>query len=187
MWTVKPALRWRHKGNDGVSNRQAHDCLLNRLFRRISKKTSTLRVTGLCEGNSPGTGEFPAQMSSNAENVSIWWRHHGTNADALSNWSFSSLEAYENCFKRPRFHPKQIIWKCRLHTRKQWPFSAIFLLIFITCQIVSEALFGGWRTVNTAIVQRAWEGAYSTGIWLMVHTNCHVNCLECYCNISVTT
>ena len=40
------------------------------------KKTSKLRVTGLCVGNSPGTGEFPAQMASNAENVSIWWRHH---------------------------------------------------------------------------------------------------------------
>ena len=37
---------------------------------------SKLRVTGLCEGNSPVTGEFPAQMASNAENVSIWWRHH---------------------------------------------------------------------------------------------------------------
>ena len=36
-----------------------------------------LRVTGLCEGNSPVTGEFPAQKTSNAENVSIWWRHHG--------------------------------------------------------------------------------------------------------------
>ena len=22
------------------------------------------------------TGEFPAQMASNTENVSIWWRHH---------------------------------------------------------------------------------------------------------------
>ena len=30
----------------------------------------------LCEGNSPGTGEFSAQMASNAENASIWWRHH---------------------------------------------------------------------------------------------------------------
>ena len=46
--------------------------ILNRLFRRRSKKTSKLRVTGLCAGNSPGTGEFPAQMASNAENVSIW-------------------------------------------------------------------------------------------------------------------
>ena len=34
------------------------------------------RVNGLCEGNSPVTGEFPAQRTSNAENVSIWWRHH---------------------------------------------------------------------------------------------------------------
>ena len=28
---------------------------------------SKLRVTGLCEGNSPGTGEFPAQRARNAE------------------------------------------------------------------------------------------------------------------------
>ena len=41
--------------------------------------TSKLRVTGLCVGNSPGTGEFPAQMASNAENVSIWRRHHAVN------------------------------------------------------------------------------------------------------------
>ena len=40
------------------------------------KKTSKLRVTRLCEGNLPVTVEFPAQMSNNAENVSIWWRHH---------------------------------------------------------------------------------------------------------------
>ena len=69
-------LRWRHNDHAGVSNHQPHGCLLNRLFRRKSKKTSKLRVTGLCVGNSPGTGEFSAQMASYAENVSIWWRHH---------------------------------------------------------------------------------------------------------------
>ena len=69
-------LQWRHNGRDSLSNHQPHDCLLYRLFRRRSKKTSKLRVTGLCVGNSPGTGEFPAQMASYAENVSIWWRHH---------------------------------------------------------------------------------------------------------------
>ena len=53
-------------------------CLLNRLIRRVSKKTSKLRVTGLCVWNSPVTGEFPAQRASDAENTSIWWRHHGT-------------------------------------------------------------------------------------------------------------
>ena len=69
-------LQWRHNGHDSISNHQPHNCLLNCLFRRRWKKTSKLRVTGLCVGNSPLTGEFPAQMSSNAENVSIWWRHH---------------------------------------------------------------------------------------------------------------
>ena len=69
-------LQWRHNEGDSVSNHQPHDCLFNRLFGRRSKKTSKLCVTGLCAGNSPGTGEFPAQTASNAENVSIWWRHH---------------------------------------------------------------------------------------------------------------
>ena len=41
------------------------------------RKTLKLRVNGLCVGNSPGSSEFPAQMASYAENVSIWWRHHG--------------------------------------------------------------------------------------------------------------
>ena len=68
-------LRWRHNELDGVSEHQPHDCLLNLLFRRRSKKTSKLRVTGLCAGKSPWTGEFSAQKASNAENVSIWWRH----------------------------------------------------------------------------------------------------------------
>ena len=69
------SLRWRHNGRDGVSNHQPYHCLLNRLFGCRSKKTSQLSVTGLCAGNSLGTGEFPAQMASNAENVSIRWRH----------------------------------------------------------------------------------------------------------------
>ena len=69
-------LHWRHNGRDSVSNHQPRDCLLNRLFRRRSMKISKLRVTGLCVVNSQGTGEFPAQMASNGENVSIWWRHH---------------------------------------------------------------------------------------------------------------
>ena len=76
LTTRAVSLRWRHNGHDSVSNHQPHGCLLNRLFRRRSKKTSKFRVTGLCVGNSPGTGEFPAQMASNADNVSIWSRHH---------------------------------------------------------------------------------------------------------------
>ena len=43
-----------------ASNHQRLGCLLNRLFRRRTKKASKLRVTGLCEVSSPVTGGFPA-------------------------------------------------------------------------------------------------------------------------------
>ena len=69
-------LHWRNNEDGSVSNHQPRDCLLIRLFRYRWKKILMLRVTGFCEGNSPMTGEFRAQRSSNAENVSIWWRHH---------------------------------------------------------------------------------------------------------------
>ena len=72
------SLQWRHDGLDSVLNHQPHYCLLSRLFGRRPKKTSKLRVTGLYAGNSPGTGEFHAEMASIAETVSIWWRHHGS-------------------------------------------------------------------------------------------------------------
>ena len=52
-------LHWRNNERDSVSNHQLHDCLLNRSSRRRSKKTSTLCVTGLCDGNSPGPGYSP--------------------------------------------------------------------------------------------------------------------------------
>ena len=87
---IRDPLQWRHYGCDRVSNHQRHHCLLNRIFRRWSKKTSKLRVTGLCAGNSPGTSEceFPAQMASNAENVSIWWRYHATRQATIEGVKF---------------------------------------------------------------------------------------------------
>ena len=60
------ALQWRHNGRDGVSNHQPHDRLLNHLFKAQIKENIKALVTG----------EFPTQKASNAENVSIWWRHH---------------------------------------------------------------------------------------------------------------
>ena len=69
-------LQWRNNEHYGVPDHQVHGCLLNRLFRRRSKKTPTLHVTGYGAGNSPVTDEFPTKRASNTEIVSIWWRHH---------------------------------------------------------------------------------------------------------------
>ena len=73
---VLSILQWRHNERDSISNHQLHDCLLKCLFEAQINETSKLRVTGLCAGNSPVTGEFLAQRTSNTEYVSIWWRHH---------------------------------------------------------------------------------------------------------------
>ena len=58
------SLQWRHNERDCVLNHRRIQCLLNRLFRRGSKKTSNI------------PGGFPSQRAGNAENVSISWRHH---------------------------------------------------------------------------------------------------------------
>ena len=97
MEKIRNTLLWRHNERDGVSNHQPHGFLLNRLFRRRSKKTSKLRVTGICEGNSPVTREFHAQRSSKAENVSIWWRHH---VSRLTHFCLMGWKLYfEHCLK----------------------------------------------------------------------------------------
>ena len=56
---VNKTLQWRHNEHDGVSNHKPHGCLPNRLFKRRSTKTSTLRDTGLCLGISLETGYSP--------------------------------------------------------------------------------------------------------------------------------
>ena len=53
------SLRWRHNDHAGVSNHQPHGCLLNRLFRRNSKKTSKLHVTGFVWEIHRGPVNFP--------------------------------------------------------------------------------------------------------------------------------
>ena len=65
-WRVY-SLQWRHNDRNGVSNHWRLDCLPNRMSRRRSKKTSKLRGTGLCEGNSPVTGELSTQTAITAE------------------------------------------------------------------------------------------------------------------------
>ena len=73
-------LQWHHNEHDGVSNHQLNVCLFNRLFKRISKKTSKLRVTCLCEGNSPTSSL-----------TSPWWGNLSM-TDAFRSPSASEVE-----------------------------------------------------------------------------------------------
>ena len=127
------SLQWRHNGRDGVSNHQPHDCLLNRLFRRRSKKTLKLRVTGLCAGNSPVTGKFPTQMASNAENVSIWWRHHVYRSCNI--WFVTHTSATGISMHRIMLHRlwhENINWKTLRHMDSQGHLIFHFYFILLT-------------------------------------------------------
>ena len=117
-------LQWRHNWPDGVSNHQPHDCLLNRLLRRRSKKKIKAPRHWPLRGNSPETGEFPAQMASNAENVSNWWRHHEpcyhcwprglvwrqAAAPRMTSWKLSIFTLYQFIYNNVLFYDFLLLW-----------------------------------------------------------------------------
>ena len=129
-YAVGPLLR-RHNGRDGVSNHQPHHCLLNRLLGHRSKKTSKLHVTDRA-GNSLVSGELSAQMASNAENVSIWWRYHRTVLHIASKIYTSGNEV------TPQNMGKQVarISQQRLHKNKTEQSTNMCIISVIFCATV---------------------------------------------------
>ena len=142
---VNRALQWRHNGHDGVSNHQPYDCLLNRLFRRRSKKTSKLCVTGLCGGEFTDDRwiDFPAQRASNADFFSfddvimlgdkplpepiLTWCQSGhlkqrsvkfeSEHDVLLSWS-----TFVKCRLQDISHfPQASVWTLTFHSLAVWP------------------------------------------------------------------
>ena len=105
------SLLWRHNGRGCVSNHQPYDCLLKRLFRRRSKKTSKIRVTGLCAGNSPGPVNSPHKWPVTRKMfplmTSSWW------------WSLQSRDCpddqdtYRDRFERVNFI---LVHRCKRKT-----------------------------------------------------------------------
>ena len=128
-------LHWRHHERDGVSNHQPHDCLFNRLFKRRSKKISKFCVTGLCAGNSPGPVNSPHKRARNAENASIWWRHHGL-VRLLPNSQAQPVRVISVLFR----------WIA-------WDFSSHIYTLYTAawCQVkwnsvIKRCLLGGWMS-----------------------------------------
>ena len=100
--------QWRDNDLDGVSNHQPHDCLLNCLFRIRSKKTSKLRITGLCVRNSPVTHSVCIwDLSSHGNHlISIILTHWGWDKiTAIFQATFSHVFPWMKMYKfRLRFH-----------------------------------------------------------------------------------
>ena len=125
--------------------------LFTQLFIQVQiKKTSKLRVTGLCEGNSPVTGEFPTQRTSNAENVSIWWcLHVGINKEPffVERFTLPSFTPCCTCFKISSVHLNFICW---LHT--------IFSLQCLPRKLSSRNSFNHHHWQGRLWTHLSWEG-----------------------------
>ena len=84
------SLLWRHNGRDGASNHELHHCLLNRLS---FKKTSKLRVTGLCGGvhrwpvNSPHKWPVTWKMFPFDYVIMLWQVNMFVTYQELMSWS----------------------------------------------------------------------------------------------------
>ena len=150
-WGEINSLQWRHNGRDAVSNHQPYDFLLNCLFKRRSKKTSKLRVTGLCAVNSPVTNEFPAGMASDAENVSIWWRHHVKCPTAINkDWSLFTIVAETSNVQTSwtimlELHSIMMWYSAWSNTAISHPFSLIFHLWPLRCWAFAVVYHAIWR------------------------------------------
>ena len=109
-------LQWRHNERSRVSNHRRLDGLLNRLPWWRSNKIPKLHVTGLCEGNLSVTEEFPSQRVSDAENVSIWWRHLDYHKFQL--WKFPLVFRMTHEVKHTKIQSTSAHWlvqKCPIH------------------------------------------------------------------------
>ena len=101
----------------------------------------------LC-GELTGTGEFPAQMASNAENVSIWWRHH----EILQLYiSYSMCQPLYMLTLSTEIHG----WRCAIltdgsviHVSTAWTLHRFILVFYWYCLIYMHVLSQQWRNKN---------------------------------------
>ena len=141
----RTTLHWRHNDHDGLSNPKPASRLFTQPFiqTQIKENTKAPRHWPLC-GEFTGTGEFPAQMASYAENVSIWWRHHdNSRVDGIVTWMI---------WKGPVMQSSaHLLWLNSLRPRQNGrhfaddPFKRTFLNETLTISIeISLNFFSEW-------------------------------------------
>ena len=176
-------LQWHHNERDSISNHRYLDGLLSPLFRRRSKKILMLRVTGLCEGYSLVTGEFPSQRASNSENVSIWWCHHAIHENP-QNSSMLKVHLWHE-FQYILIAENRLLWymnRTPFQTTTSW--NQLHSVIDIMCRSVAIynvpimlqlPLFGTVQ-YSSHITTMFATYKYTSEISIMVHVWCNFPC-----------
>ena len=143
-------LHWRHNDHDGVSNYQPYDCLRIRFFRHRSKKTSKLRVTGLCVGNSPGPVNSPHKgpvsrkmfpfddvimhIGKVHRRQPIIWTNAGTMLTVHLGVNFREIEITIWQF----LHKKMNL---NMSSRERWPFYLVLNMLKISHWVLSRLVY----------------------------------------------
>ena len=140
-----------------------------------SKKTAKLRVTGLCAGNSPVTGEFPAEKARNARDVSIWWCHHdnlplatyGCQATSDNDcWPVMHLRCPKMGFADWQSLPKQNFWVYIILTHgAKWNYRSLnsFTSVYTCIMYIANILK---RQRDTSLFQEVLIIAFNYHIFL---------------------
>ena len=141
------SLQWLHNGRDSVSNHQPHDCLLNRLFRRRSKKTSSSAslafVRGIHRGpvNSPHKWPVTRKMFQLDDVIMLCCVYF------MLFMSDNSLCSY--CYMLSLFDVKQILSYLML----------VLLLVIATClRVIGEKRVRG--TLIRVVLYKDYEYGY---------------------------
>ena len=149
-----------------------------RLFTQpfIQSHIKAARHRSLC-GEFTGTGEFPAQRASYAENVSIWWRHHGCGTS--------------------REHCVLVFFKSHCITFQEQIITQLInfwgprLLYVIIIPILTGIFFrnvGHIRIIMKIILNWHWSLCLSMGCNLFVKAHCWYTksyCCRCITNVFV--
>ena len=119
------------------------------------------------------TTEFPPQRASNAENVSIWWRHHG------SMWYFYGLvwlqlllllHKAQLSYLSPQNNSTigkslgYIIKFCRFHTSviSQHSFLYQYKHAYIDSMLYKSKRVGAWNVMSTSAIFLSLTGQWET-------------------------
>ena len=154
-WIQLLTLQWRHNEgdvSDNVSHRRHLPCLLNWWFKRRSKKSSKLHVTGFCEGNSPVTGEFPAQRL-------VTWKmfpFEDVIMCYLNNGNFSTGKTTSFYWISPSCQHHIFVQKGKIRNWNGCCFRSydVLLQTFLLFIIIIRELPNDWRKPMSKIVNR---------------------------------
>ena len=142
-----------------------------------------------CEENAPVTGEFPAQRTSNMENVSIWWHHNIMKPTGLQLLFTGSQRWRQDCIIKLRpmsFFNIKIILQVMIHIidiqkySLLRPSSLIMVLVRlyhlhierVARSLLNKSKYNTWVAEWSCPVERRWQAGEVARVFMTATVCC---------------